>query len=240
MPAVDVAGGRATQVMPGAADDPAQVAQGLVGDGATWVHLVDLDRAFRRGDNAWLMRELISAMRVPVQLSGGIDDASSAQWALQTSAARVNLASTVTVDVALVESLVARHGSRVVVGLDVEGDGDGDHVVARGTAVRLGPLDEVVSRVAATGAQEFLVADATRDGTRTGADVELFARVSMAIRSRVPEARIVLSGGVSSLADLSVMRPLQAHGAWAVVLGSALHHRRFTMEQAQQAVDGHV
>ncbi|MGB7448999.1 MAG: HisA/HisF-related TIM barrel protein [Ornithinimicrobium sp.] len=234
MPAVDVAGGRAIQVLDGAVDDPAEVTAGWERDGARWLHVVDVDRAFRRGDNASLMRRLVSSARVPVQLSGGIEDARSARWALQTGAERVNLASTATADLALVESLVQRHGARVVVGLDLHGE----QVVARGTNLRLGALDVVMPRLADTGAHEFLIADVTRDGTRAGVDVGLFSRAAAAVRACVPQARIVLSGGVSSLADLTSMLPVQAHGVWAVVLGSALHHGRFTLEQAQRVVDG--
>ena len=234
MPAVDVAGGRATQAPPGAPDDPQAVAAAWVDGGATWLHLVDLDRAFRRGENAVLMQAMVARSRVPVQLSGGIDDADGARLALLTGAARVNLASTAMQDLALVESLVATHGTRVVVGLDVRGD----QVVARGSGVALGALDHVVRRVASTGAQEFLIADATRDGSRSGVDVALFGRAMSSIRARVPSARMVLSGGVSCPADLRALKPLEAEGAWAVVLGSALHHRRLTLDAAQRAVEG--
>jgi phosphoribosylformimino-5-aminoimidazole carboxamide ribonucleotide (ProFAR) isomerase len=236
MPAVDVAGGRATQGPPGAADDPQDVMAGWVDDGAAWVHLVDLDRAFRRGDNACLMRRLVAMSAVPVQLSGGIDDAQTASAALGTGAARVNLASTAMQNPAWVAALVAEHGTRVVLGLDVRGE----QVVARGSGVSLGGLDTVVRRAADTGAQEFLVADATRDGRRAGVDVELFDRVTRLIRQQVPSARVVLSGGVSGTADLHDLLPLQAQGAWAVVLGSALHHRTFTLAQARRVLDGGV
>ncbi|HKJ12054.1 MAG TPA: HisA/HisF-related TIM barrel protein [Ornithinimicrobium sp.] len=236
MPAVDVAGGRATQGPPGALDDPHAVAAGWVKGGASWMHLVDLDRAFRRGDNHALIRRLVTASTVPVQLSGGIDDAETASSALATPASRVNLASTAVTDLVLVESLVAAHGPRVVVGLDVQGD----QVVARGSGVALGALEEVVSRVASTGAREFLVADARRDGTRAGVDVGVLTRAVERLRRHVPQARVVLSGGVSSLADLRALTPLEEQGVWAVVLGSALHHGRFTLADALRTVQGDV
>ena len=201
--AVDVAGGRAAQVEPGHADDPIEVASGFVKAGASWLHVVDLDRAFRRGDNRALLRDLIAAMPVPVQLSGGIDSATSLQAAASTGAQRINLASTALLgddqelNCDFVAAAVAEHGDRVVVGIDVRAG----NVVARGTNVEVGSVDQVVERLAETGATEFVVADASRDGSQLGVDIAMFGLVSAALRHVIPMASVVASGGVAGVGD---------------------------------------
>ncbi len=236
--AVDVASGRASQVAPGHTDDPLQVAQGLVDAGATWLHVVDLDQAFRRGDNLSLLSDLIAAVGVPVQLSGGIDNEVTLQAAASTGAHRINLASTSLVgenhalNCDFIAAAMAEHGDRVVVGIDVR---DGK-VVARGSNVAVGSVDEVVANVARTGATEYLVADASRDGSRRGVDAPMFGSVSAALRHVIPHASVVVSGGVAGLDDLRAVARLKDCGVCGVVLGASLHHGAFTLAQAHAAV----
>lgn len=236
--AVDVVSGRASQVAPGHNDDPLEVALGFVDAGALWLHIVDLDQAFRRGDNLELLRDVIAAAGVPVQLSGGIDSLTTLQAAASTGAQRINLAATALLgddrelNCAFITAAVAEHGDRVVVGIDVQAGA----VVARGSNVEVGSVDQVVASLAGAGATEFLVADASRDGSRQGVDVAMFGSVSAALRDLIPSASVVASGGVARLADLSALAGLEASGVRGVVLGAALHHGAFTITQAQDAV----
>ena len=227
LPAVDVAGGRAAQVVDGGDDDPLRVARAWVEQGARWVHLVDLDRAFRRGTDLPLLAGLVAALPVPVQLSGGLDTPEAAEQALATGARRVNLAVTALRDPAWVAALVREHGDRVAVGIDVLGD----RVVARGSGEDIGPLDEVVATVRAALAHArpgaYVVADASRDGRRTGADLRLFADLVGRL-----DAPVVASGGVATLSDLAGLRTA---GVTGVVLGAALYHRTFTLGEALEA-----
>lgn len=238
--AVDVVTGRASQVVLGDTEDPLEVASGFVEDGASWLHVVDLDRAFRRGHNMDLLRGLITAAGVPVQLSGGIDDTVTLRAAADTGAQRINLASTALLDddhmlsSAFIVDAVAQHGARVVVGIDVRAG----VVVARGSNVEVGTVDQVVASVASTGATQFLVADASRDGSRRGVDAQMFASVTAALRHVIPDARVVVSGGVAGLDDLRALARLESDGVCGVVLGSALHQGAFTLAQARAAVSG--
>ena len=229
LPAVDVAGRRATQVVDGE-DDPFRVASGWVDQGASWVHVVDLDRAYRRGSDTAYLGELIVSLPVPVQLSGGLDTPAAVEEALATGAARINLAVTALRDPAWVAELVAEHGDRIAIGVDVAGD----RVLARGSGEDLGPLDRLLDQLLdAVGDRRpgwFVVADASRDGRRTGADLALFRREVAALGGTAP---VVASGGVASLEDL---RGLAAAGVGGVVLGAALYHRAFTLSQALEAL----
>ena len=97
LPAVDVQGGQAVQLVQGIAGtqkefgDPLKAALRWQDGGAEWLHLVDLDAAFGRGSNADLLREVVGRLDIQVELTGGIRDDESLERALSTGAARVNL-----------------------------------------------------------------------------------------------------------------------------------------------------
>lgn len=225
MPAVDIAGGRAAQVVDGGDDDPLSVALGWVDRGARWIHLVDLDRAFGRGDNAALVADLVDRLPVPVQLSGGLADAASIAWAAATPARHLVLASSTLADPGLVQQAVARSGAgRVVAAVDVRAG----RVVSRGTDLDLGTVEEVLrGHPALHQPSHVLVADAARDGSRQGSDLALFAQVA-----GLGSADVIASGGVADLDDLRRLRTLTGQGVTSVVLGAALYHGAFTLDQA--------
>ncbi|MGC5586077.1 HisA/HisF-related TIM barrel protein [Ornithinimicrobium sp. W1679] len=230
LPAVDVAGRRAVQVVGPGPADPLEVARHWIEEGAERIHLVDLDRAFGRSPDPAFLAGLVQALPVPVQLSGGLDDGAAVSQALATGAWRVNLATTALQDPVAVGRLLAAEGPRIAVGVDVLGD----RVVARGSGVDLGPLvgvlDLLVELLTPTTAGAVVLADAGRDGRRSGADVGLLARVVARLGTRVP---VVSSGGIAELDDL---RALRAAGASGAVLGAALYHGAFTLSQAKEAV----
>lgn len=226
LPAVDVRAGRASQVVRGADDDPAAVAHRWLNQGATWLHLADLDRAFGTGTNDELLSELIAELPVPIQLSGGLRSHAEVVSALDSGAARVVLSSATWQDPDLVAELVSLDPERVAVGIDVRRT----RVVARGSDLDLGSLDRVLTRVP-DDARWVVLADASRDGSRTGADLELFGRVA-----RTLGASVIASGGVAHPADLVGLR--QHTSVTGVVLGAALHEGAFTLEEARSAARG--
>lgn len=223
LPAVDVAGGRADQVVDGGSDDPAEMALRWVDAGASWVHLVDLDRAFGRGGDAALMATLVEQIPVPVQLSGGLADRDTVETALRSGAARVVLASSLLAQPELVADLVDTHGARVVPAVDVRAG----RVVSRGTNLDLGPVEAVLPGHPAARAPHLLVADASRDGSRTGADLDLFTGVADLVAGEV-----IASGGVATLDDLRALAAVGGGRVTQVVLGAALYHGAFTLEEA--------
>lgn len=226
LPAVDVAGRRATQVVDGSSDDPLVVAQHWIDEGAEWVHVVDLDRAYRRGSDLGYLAELIAALPVPVQLSGGLDTAAAVDDALASGARRVNLAVTALRDLPWVLDLVREHGPQIAIGVDIA---DGQ-VVARGSGEHLGeaaPLLDLLAHVLGDDQPgAYVVADASRDGRLHGADTALF---SSAV-ARLP-APVIASGGVATRADLVALRGCGVEG---IVLGAALYHHAFTLTQARE------
>ncbi len=127
LPAVDVADGQAVRLVQGEAGsetsygDPLAAALAWQPAGAEWIHLVDLDAAFGRGDNRELLAEVAGRLDVKVELSGGIRDDDSLRAALATGCARVNLGTAALESPEWVAEAIAEYGDRIAVGLDVRG-----------------------------------------------------------------------------------------------------------------------
>ena len=206
IPAVDVESGRVAQ----SGGDPIETALAWQARGATRLHLVDLDRAFGRGDNRELIDEVISRLDVPVQLSGGISSDEALDFALSTKANRIVLA---LVNPEWVTSVVAHSANAIAVALDVRGD----EVQPRGTRVSVGKLDELLARI---GARRYVVTDVERDGALSGPNLDLLRRVRT-----VTDAALVASGGIASQDDLASLDGL----AEAAIVGTALYSGAVTL-----------
>jgi 1-(5-phosphoribosyl)-5-[(5-phosphoribosylamino)methylideneamino] imidazole-4-carboxamide isomerase/N-(5'phosphoribosyl)anthranilate isomerase len=231
LPAVDVADGAAVRLVQGAAGtetsygDPLEAARAWQRDGAQWLHLVDLDAAFGRGNNRALLREVVSCLDIAVELSGGIRDDVSLDAALASGAARVNLGTAALESPDWVREAIAKHGERVAVGLDVRGT----TLAARGWTAEGGDLWETLGRLDADGCARYVVTDVHRDGTLTGPNLALLRDVCART-----SAAVVASGGVSSLADLHAIAALgTVEGA---IVGKALYTGAFTLPEALAAV----
>ena len=231
LPAVDVADGAAVRLVQGAAGtetsygDPLQAALSWARDGAEWIHLVDLDAAFGRGNNRELLADVVRRVGVAVELSGGIRDEPSLTAALATGADRVNLGTAALESPDWVRSAIAKHGERIAVGLDVRGR----TLAARGWTKDGGDLWKTLARLDADGCPRYVVTDVHRDGTLTGPNLDLLRDVCA-----VTEGAVVASGGVSSLSDLRALRGLGSiEGA---IVGKALYAGAFTLPEALAAV----
>jgi len=233
LPAVDVADGAAVRLVQGEAGtetsygDPLDAALAWQRDGAEWIHLVDLDAAFGRGDNRDLLASVVKRLDVAVELSGGIRDDASLEAALATGAARVNLGTAALESPDWVRSAIARHGAKIAVGLDVRGT----TLAARGWTQDGGDLWETLARLDADGCPRYVVTDVHRDGTLTGPNLALLRDVCA--RTSAP---VVASGGVSSLADLRAIASLVGDGVEGAIVGKALYAGAFTLPEALAAV----
>jgi phosphoribosyl isomerase A len=231
LPAVDVADGAAVRLVQGVAGtetsygDPLEAAQAWARDGAEWIHLVDLDAAFGRGNNRELLADVVRQVEVAVELSGGIRDEASLAAALATGAARINLGTAALEAPEWVRTVIARYGERIAVGLDVRGR----TLAARGWTQDGGDLWSTLARLDADGCPRYVVTDVRRDGTLTGPNLDLLQDVCAAT-----PAAVVASGGVSSIADLQALSGLgTVEGA---IVGKALYAGAFTLPEALAAV----
>jgi phosphoribosyl isomerase A len=232
LPAVDVAAGQAVRLLQGEAGtetsygDPLQAALGWQRAGAQWIHLVDLDAAFGRGSNADLLADVVRKLGVAVEVSGGIRDDLSLAAALSTGCERVILGTAALEQPDWVSGVIANHGERIAVGLDVRGT----RLAARGWTALGGELTDVIGRLEADGCRRYVVTDVTRDGTLTGPNLDLLRQVCA--RTQRP---VIASGGVSTLADLQAIASLMPLGVDSAIIGKALYAGRFTLEEALEA-----
>ena len=229
LPAVDVADGQAVRLVQGEAGSetsygsPLQAALDWQAGGAEWIHLVDLDAAFGRGSNHDLLAEVVGALDVKVEMSGGIRDDASLERALATGCTRVNLGTAALEDPAWTATVIDRYGDAVAVGLDVRGT----TLAARGWTREGGDLWEVLTRLDAAGCSRYVVTDVTKDGTLRGPNVDLLREVCART-----DAPVVASGGISSLDDLVALRALVPEGVEGAIVGKALYAGAFTLPDA--------
>src|SRR5450631_693987 len=229
LPAVDVSGGQAVQLVQGVAGtggqfgDPWEAARAWQDQGAEWIHLVDLDAAFGRGSNRELLAGIVGRLDIKVEMSGGIRDAETLAAALSTGCRRVNLGTAALEDPEWTAAAIAEHGDRVAVGLDVRGT----TLAARGWTEQGGDLWETLERLDGEGCARYVVTDVNKDGMLKGPNLELLQQVCG--RTTRP---VVASGGVSTLADIEAIRALVAAGVEGAIIGSALYRHAFSLPEA--------
>ncbi|HEX5406654.1 MAG TPA: bifunctional 1-(5-phosphoribosyl)-5-((5-phosphoribosylamino)methylideneamino)imidazole-4-carboxamide isomerase/phosphoribosylanthranilate isomerase PriA [Pseudonocardiaceae bacterium] len=237
LPAVDVAEGKAVRLVRGASGsetdygDPLEAAMAWQAGGAEWVHLVDLDAAFGRGNNRELLARVVGKLDVQVELSGGIRDDESLAAALATGCARVNLGTAALENPAWCSRVIAERGEQVAIGLDVRITDQGHRLAARGWTQDGGDLWSVLERLDADGCPRYVVTDVSKDGTLTGPNLRLLSDVCART-----DAAVIASGGVSSVDDLRQLATLASDGVEGAIVGKALYAGAFTLPQALAAV----
>ena len=236
LPAVDVAAGQAVRLTQGEAGTeesfghPLQAAMDWIQAGAEWIHLVDLDAAFGRGNNQEVIRDVIEQSgQTKIELSGGIRDDRSLEAALAMGATRVNLGTAALEDPDWTANVIAKYSEQIAVGLDVRGT----TLAARGWTKEGGDLFEVLKRLEDAGCARYVVTDVTKDGTLRGPNLELLKSVLSNT-----DKPVVASGGISSLADIENLVALVPLGLEGAILGKSLYAGRFTLEQALEIANG--
>jgi phosphoribosylformimino-5-aminoimidazole carboxamide ribotide isomerase/phosphoribosylanthranilate isomerase len=231
LPAVDVSDGKAVRLTQGKAGsetsygDPVEAADLWASQGATWIHLVDLDAAFGRGSNHGVIKKVVknTPRRVNIELSGGIRDDASLESALATGAKRINLGTAALENPEWAAHVIAEYGEAIAVGLDVRGT----TLAARGWTKDGGDLWTVMDRLEAAGCARYVVTDVTKDGTLQGPNLELLQQVM----ERTPKP-VIASGGIADLDDILALRELVPQGLEGAIVGKALYAGAFTLAEA--------
>ena len=232
--AIDLLGGHCVRLTEGDfarstdyGEDAVAVAQSFASAGAPWLHVVDLDAA-RTGNpvNREIVRAIAAAVEVPVQVGGGVRSVEAAAASLDWAVARVVVGTAFVTDPTVVEAISARWPGRIAVGLDHR-----DGVVrVRGWQEGAGAqVADLVPLAVAAGASAVVVTDISRDGRLEGPDVS-----GLEALLTTTGAPIVASGGVATLDDLRSLAALRVggRGLLGVVVGKALHERRFGVAEA--------
>lgn len=235
-PAIDLRGGNAVRLYQGDYDretvygtDPAAQARAFVGEGAEWLHVVDLDAA-KSGDpvNRPVIAAICDAVDVPVQVGGGIRSVASAEALFALGVARVVIGSAAVDDPELVRAVAAEHP--VAVGLDARGD----EVATHGWTQRTGrTVHDLAAEFADAGVAALVVTEISVDGTLAGPDVEGLTRLLAA--TDIP---VIASGGVGTLEHMTTLAAITTHGRHfeGVITGRALYEGAFTVSEALEAL----
>ena len=232
-PSIDIRSGRVVRLSQGEAtrqtvygDDPVAVAERFVEQGASWVHVVDLDRALGTGDNLPAVARIARRVgsRVQLQLGGGFRTLDLVRAGLDLGVARVVIGTAAAVDPSFVASVVSATGSeRLVVGIDTR---EGQVALRGWTETSTERAEELARRVVADGIGTVIYTDIGRDGMLGGPDLAGAAALL------ATGARVIVSGGVASAEDI---RDARASGLAGVIVGRALYEGRLTLSEALAA-----
>ncbi|MBA4736422.1 MAG: 1-(5-phosphoribosyl)-5-[(5-phosphoribosylamino)methylideneamino]imidazole-4-carboxamide isomerase [Synechococcus sp.] len=236
LPAIDLLDGACVRLHQGDYDqvtrfseDPVAQALSWQSQGATRLHLVDLDGA-KRGEpiNDAAVRAITSALDIPVQLGGGVRSLERAEELIACGLDRVILGTVAIEQPQLVQELAQRHPGRIVVGIDAN---DG-RVATRGWIEQSDVLaTDLAKQFSAAGIAAIITTDIATDGTLAGPNLE--ALRTMAQCSAVP---VIASGGIGCMADLLSLLPLEPLGVTGVIVGRALYDGRVDLAEAIAAL----
>jgi phosphoribosylformimino-5-aminoimidazole carboxamide ribotide isomerase len=232
-PAIDIRSGRVVRLSQGEAtrqtvygDDPVAVAEHFVDQGASWIHVVDLDRALGTGDNLSAVSQIANRVgsRVRLQLGGGLRTIELVRAGLDLGVARVVIGTAAAVDPSFVAAAVGAMGSeRLAVGIDTR---EGKVALRGWTDTSTERAEELARRVVADGIDTVIYTDIARDGMLGGPDL------AGAGALLATDARVIVSGGVASAEDI---RRARESGLVGVIVGRALYEGRLTLSEALAA-----
>ena len=230
-PAIDLKDGRCVRLRQGDMaqatvfnDDPAAQARTFEAAGFEYLHLVDLNGAFAgHSVNAPAIRAILSAIKIPLQLGGGIRDREAIDHWLSAGVARVILGTIAVSNPALVSEAARAHPGRIVVGIDARNG----KVAVKGWAEEASlSATELAKRFEGAGVAAIIFTDIARDGMMEGPNVESTAALARAVS--IP---VIASGGVNSVRDIERLRDCDA-GIAGVVVGRALYDGRIDPARA--------
>jgi len=223
IPAIDLRSGRCVRLFQGRADretvysdDPVAVARRWEALGAAWLHVVDLDGAFAgRPQNREVVRRIVGAVSIPVQLGGGIRTWEDLESTLDLGVKRVILGTAAVTHPDLVRRACAVFGEAVAVSLDAR---EGRAAIAGWEAAAEASVPELAASLREWGLARIIYTDVRRDGTLAGPNLEATREVA-----RASGLKVIAAGGVSSLEDIRALKELEPLGVEGVIVGQALY-----------------
>jgi phosphoribosylformimino-5-aminoimidazole carboxamide ribotide isomerase len=232
-PAIDLRDGAAVRLVQGDFarsttfnEDPVAQAREFAREGATHLHVVDLDGALNGTPvHAPIVAQLAAAFPGTVELGGGLRDRASVETAIATGVTRVVVGTAVLEDDEFVRWATGRLGDRLVVSLDAR---DGKVATHGWTKVSDRLAVDVAAELAQTGVRHLLYTDIGRDGTLGGPNLAALKKVAQA----APPLSILASGGISSLDDLRALAEMRVPNIRGVIVGRALYEGRFGVADA--------
>jgi phosphoribosylformimino-5-aminoimidazole carboxamide ribotide isomerase len=236
-PAIDIRGGQAVRLLQGDYErettydaDPVDAAKRWAGEGAEFLHVVDLDGAKAGApQNLDAIGRIAAAVECPIQVGGGLRNAESVAAVLDAGAARVVIGTAALRDPEFLAAAVDEHGDRIVVSVDAR---NGKVSVAGWTETSDVDVAEAVSDLSERGVARFLCTAIEVDGTMEGPALDQLNQIAAAAK-----ARVIASGGVGKLSHLEALAHDAAPNVEGAIVGRALYERKFTVAEAITALN---
>lgn len=235
-PAIDIRGGQAVRLLQGdyqretAYDtDPVDAAKRWAGEGAEFLHVVDLDGA-KAGEprNLDAVRRIAAAVECPIQVGGGLREPEAVEAVLEAGAARVVIGTAALRDPQFLDAALEEHPEAIVVSIDTRG---GKVSLAGWTETSDVEAPQAVADLSERGAQRFLCTAIEVDGTMEGPDIRQLNAIAAAT-----SAQVIASGGVGTLDDLQELARETAPNVEGAIVGRALYEREFTVAEGIAAL----
>lgn len=236
-PAIDMRGGKCVRLQQGNydqetvyGDSPFEMARSFASEGASWIHMVDLDGAKdgKRVNDSFVVKAA-NELTSNIQIGGGVRAEADIAHYLENGIARVILGSIAVSDPSFAIEMIRKYGAQIAVGLDAKNGyiaTDGWLHTSKVKAIELG------KRFADAGAETFIFTDIATDGMLSGPNVEAVWQLA-----QETEKHVIASGGVSSLEDLAELQKFRNDGVIGAIVGKAIYEGRFSVSEALNEVN---
>ncbi len=234
-PAIDIRHGRCVRLNQGRADaetvfsdDPVEMAHRWIQEGAEWLHIVDLDGAFEgTPGNLPVIRRIVEAVSVPVQLGGGIRTEKRIAQILELGICRVIIGTMALKDPALLETVVSHYGGRIVVSIDAH---NGMVATEGWLDVSEQPAAHFAKQISKLGVETIIYTDIQRDGMLIGPNIAAIQRFASG-----SNVNVIAAGGIASLKDIQALKRCEPHGVVGAITGKALYVGTLDLREAIEA-----
>lgn len=236
IPAVDISSGKCVRLSQGKkeekkeySDNPVEMALKWEEQGAELLHLIDLDRAIDGSDiNVNVIADIVKAVKIPVELGGGMRSMSDIDWAVSMGVARVIIGTFAIENKEFVKEALEKFNEEIIIGIDTRDD----YVAVKGwkeiTKIKLLELALEMENI---GVKRIIYTDIKRDGMLTGPNVNVIKNILNSTNLNV-----IASGGISSIEDIKKMKSLNHPRLEGVIVGKALYEGKFSLKEAISAI----
>ena len=235
LPAIDLRGGNCVRLIKGDfkqetiySEHPEEIALRLEGEGAEFLHVVDLDGALAgEPQNMDAIKRILQAVTIPVEVGGGIRSMESIDRLFSIGVSRVILGSVAVHKEELVQEACSSYGNRIVVGIDAK-----KGIVATDGWEKSGGISavELAKKLGAFGLETIIYTDISRDGTLSGVNVTETAHLA-----RSSGIKVIASGGVKSISDIEELKKRECDGIIGVIVGKSIYEETLSLIEAISA-----
>ena len=236
IPAIDLMNGKIVRLTRGEAKTakiyetefgtPVEAAKRWQDEGASKLHIIDLDAAFALGDNHSVIAQVAKHVKLPIQVGGGIRSYETVEKLFETGITQVILGALAFSDPSAIGKIQKKFGSEsVIVALDNK---DGLVMVEGWKTATAMTVEDALEKYTGLGVRRFLITSIDQDGMLSGPDLPTLSQATL-----FPNAKIVAAGGIGSIGDLVALKEIGVEGA---VIGKALYEKRFTLKDALQRI----